>query len=621
MNWNNTVIQLKKLLKKGLIIFSFSAFLYLLLELGIRNFNIISVLSFTFKNISKMLLASLTLSVIVTIALAIINNIVLVFGGMTYTFILITISNFIKIQLRGEPIIPSDIDSLKASFDLLQMVSIKYVIILVVFTVVTLYAIVKLYKNNKTKFFNYNKIELTTRIALIIISVISLGTISNVHAQNNSFRKGMNLTGFRYYRGSTLLSFQKNSFVLGFVDNFSGPAMKELNNYSEEEIYSILDKYQENSEKRNSNKSRDSFEDISVIYVLSESLADPRVIEGTNLDESPIPYIQDPSDKYMAGKLIVPVYGGGTPNSEFELLTGLAIQNIRTNMSIAYQKILPYRDSFPSFVDDFKRHNPQSRTKAIHAYNSRLYKRRDVYGVLGFDEMYFDSDMRYTYSVDNDDRISDAALYEEALFHLKTDPNDQFLHLLSMQNHSSYTDKYNEYTFTPETGDEHLDEQLKYYLQGLHITDGETEKFLKEIDKLNRNIAVVFYGDHHPGLYGNIADPDDIFPLYTTDFFIYTNFTDENVPLVEPVSLTLLENHLYEAAGVKTNAIQQLVWELRQEISGSVRTQFLLKNNEVVEFDDLTDKQQELVTDYYLIQYDIIEGESFSQNYIREKGW
>ena len=138
---------------------------------------------------------------------------------------------------------------------------------------------------------------------------------------------------------------------------------------------------------------------------------------------------------------------------------------------------------------------------------------------------------------------------------------------------------------------------------------------------MNRKVAVVLYGDHHPGIYSSLINKTDKFSLYTTDFFIYTNFNETKIESDEPVSLTNLNNYLYDLADVKTNAIHQLIWDLRQEIIAGVDDDFLLNNNQVLKYQELSKKQQELLNDYHLIQYDIIEGNSYSQQYIKENGW
>ena len=39
------------------------------------------------------------------------------------------------------------------------------------------------------------------------------------------------------------------------------------------------------------------------------------------------------------------------------------------------------------------------------------------------------------------------------------------------------------------------------YANGASITDTETKNFLDELNKLDKPVTVVFYGDHLPGIY------------------------------------------------------------------------------------------------------------------------
>ena len=312
--------------------------------------------------------------------------------------------------------------------------------------------------------------------------------------------------GFRYYKGSTLLSYQTNSFVLGFVDNFTEQSDGKTSGVFPKTRATSAYALSSRTQKRNAHRKRDDFEDVSIVFVLSESLADPRVIEGVHLTKTPS-VVSKSMDKYAVGKLIVPVYGGGTPNSEFELLTSLSIQNLQQNMNIPYQRFIPRYNWFPSFVSEYKQ-GKNNKAIAIHSFNSKLYKRRDVFRILGFDEMYFDSDMKYTEKLDKSNYISDESAYREVLDHLVSRPDENlFIHLMTMQNHSGYSDKYHTYHFEPKTEiGEDLDQVLQYYVEGIYRTDIATKEFISALDKLDRKVMVVFYGDHHPGLYSSLMD-------------------------------------------------------------------------------------------------------------------
>ncbi len=79
---------------------------------------------------------------------------------------------------------------------------------------------------------------------------------------------------------------------------------------------------------------------------------------------------------------------------------------------------------------------------AIHPYDTSMYKRKDVYGVMGFEQFIDQETMTYTDKIENNPYISDEAAYKEVLALLENDQQPQFVHLVTMQTHMPYAGKY-----------------------------------------------------------------------------------------------------------------------------------------------------------------------------------
>nr|WP_231141098.1 sulfatase-like hydrolase/transferase [Streptococcus equi] len=60
-----------------------------------------------------------------------------------------------------------------------------------------------------------------------------------------------------------------------------------------------------------------------MIYILSESFADPARISGVQLAKDPIPEIHHIMEITTSGLMTSDGYGGGTANMEFQSLFGL----------------------------------------------------------------------------------------------------------------------------------------------------------------------------------------------------------------------------------------------------------------------------------------------------------
>lgn len=72
-----------------------------------------------------------------------------------------------------------------------------------------------------------------------------------------------------------------------------------------------------------------------------------------------------------------------------------------------------------------------------------------------------------------------------------------------MQNHTLYNDYYEEYDFDfsgaaiPEANNS----AMKTYLKGLNYSDIALDNFIAELDKIEKPITLVWYGDHFPSIY------------------------------------------------------------------------------------------------------------------------
>lgn len=99
-----------------------------------------------------------------------------------------------------------------------------------------------------------------------------------------------------------------------------------------------------------------------------------------------------------------------------------------------------------------------------------------------------------------------------------------FVNLVTMQNHFPYDQHYYDgadyYHASAKNGTS--TDQVEQFAMGVHYTDQAVAKFIKQIDRLNKPVTVVFYGDHLPGIYQNDMAKDGL-KMHETDYFIYSN--------------------------------------------------------------------------------------------------
>ena len=66
--------------------------------------------------------------------------------------------------------------------------------------------------------------------------------------------------------------------------------------------------------------------DVNIILIQLESIFDPLKLKDVKFSNDPLKNLRNLSKINESGEIIVPVLGGGTIQSEFEILTGINIK-------------------------------------------------------------------------------------------------------------------------------------------------------------------------------------------------------------------------------------------------------------------------------------------------------
>ena len=200
---------------------------------------------------------------------------------------------------------------------------------------------------------------------------------------------------------------------------------------------------------------------------------------------------------------------------------------------------------------------------------------------------------------------SDAQTYADTLAII--DPTlNQFVSVVTMQNHVPYA---------PYEGDSQIEARgegysegenaaLQSYVRQVSDTDKATAAFLDALERIDKPIALVFYGDHLPNLYPDRLEAfsEDPAVEYQTDYFIWTNEgkgvgrrLDLNSAELIPALLETTDSRVSPYCALLTQAM----WELPPELNSALRAT-----------PDLTRNQAALVEDLKLAQFDSTSGDN-----------
>lgn len=500
---------------------------------------------------------------------------------------LLSLANYLKETMRSEPLLLSDFVWLRQLGLVTTFVDSSLVWLIVLLLLVLVIAYHYLHKRLAVvPLFSWSQRFLGGLFVLI-------STVTLVYSNANSFSPLPSLAKLDKTLNINWLGLSSNarykSLTYVWTKQLTTPIMEKPSQYNRAKIEEIAQKYSRLAKSINKDRT-EAIEQQTIIYVLSESLANPNRLEGIDLSINVLANIDAIKEETTSGLMTSDGYGGGTANMEFQSLTGLPSYNFSSSVSVLYTEVVPKLKVFPAISDFYQNQNKL----VIHPENRLNYSRHLVYQQLGFDQLIFsNSDKDKLKKVTRAGlSVSDQTVYDNVLDRL--DPKvSQFFSVITMQNHVPWS------ATTPEdvvaTGQDFTAEEnanLTSYARLLAQTDEATLNFLERLRAIDKPITVVFYGDHLPSLY-----PDKVFlnqpdSKYQTDYFIWTN--QDSTKLDYP----LIRSSDFPAA---------LLAQTNAKVSPYYALLTQLLNRE-----DLTEEQlAEVETDLELLQYDLTIGKAY----------
>jgi phosphoglycerol transferase MdoB-like AlkP superfamily enzyme len=212
-----------------------------------------------------------------------------------------------------------------------------------------------------------------------------------------------------------------------------------------------------------------------IIFVLCESC-------WRSPDEKSMIFSDNKSNAAKNFRMISPVYGGGTPNAEFEVLTGLPARGLS---GILYQE---YGDRFSTqsitLASLLKEVGYES--LVMHNFDRKMWRGDIVYPRLGFKHFSAIDEMDYK---EQDGYPPDSVMYTVADKAIEKNPDGrQFLFLITMYSHGPYKNNNG-------------DNGLLDFQKRLEKAEADLEDFDKKLaTKYGSDYLMVVFADHRPSL-------------------------------------------------------------------------------------------------------------------------
>lgn len=477
-----------------------------------------------------------------------------------------------------------------------------------------------------------------TRLLLILCPALFLGVytmhVGTVGSWANVFSSAL---GDIPSMWDSVYDAQRNGPVVAFVRQLNPKVMDEPEGYSEETMREVAARYADAAAAMNETRS-EYLDESTVIFVLNESFSDPSRVPGIELNQEATPEVDAIREQTTGGLMLSSGYGGGTANLEYMSLTGMSMANFNSSLTSPYQQLVPSQRWTTSVNQMW---GDAENSLGFHPYEPSMYSRATNYRKFGFSHFYTlegDDVIAHQDKIGTSPYVSDEATYQSVLDEVSSTDTNQFISVITMQNHMPYNDWYsdNEFTVTNTDGTEPLGEdetrEIETYAKGVSLSDKATAEFLDELDAIDKPITVVFYGDHLPGIYSTAGeDQNNSLALHLTDYFIWSNKASSSQGTKNENSDYTSPNYfIAQAAGhmnAKVSPFLAFLTQMHEHVSAmeppvvnNIQGWDRIPEGQPIYLDadgnpmvesEMDAATRQLLDDYKLIQYDVTAGDGY----------
>ena len=427
-------------------------------------------------------------------------------------WVVLGIVEYMVIKERTQPFCSVDILMLKDAFSLIT-VYYTWTKIIVIFTssfLAIVLVIMMFARMKRRKRYNFPR-SLAAFVGMVLLTmmVAALGVRGEVLP-----------TKF----DSLVDAYNDYGFVTCFTFTFARQGITRPQEYSAETVAEILSDMEEPEGDELVYPvfgARDNLAHPNIVFVQLESFFDVNTIRGAEYSADPTPWFNRLCSRFPSGELYVPTIGGGTANTEFEIITGL-------NLDFFGAGEYPYNTILQSTTCESMCYNlrPYGYTStAMHNNSGSFYSRNVIYPNEGFDRfvpLEYMENVKYTPL----GWAKDEVLTKEIVTALESTESRDMVFCIAVETHGKYAE-----TYEPEEGDIEvlsLPEEIplapfQNFVNALPGSDDFLKKLTLALLRFDEPTVVVAYGDHLPAL----ELTNDLLTtgnIYASRYVIWNNF-------------------------------------------------------------------------------------------------
>lgn len=477
---------------------------------------------------------------------------------LNFVFLIFGICNHYSIAIRNSPIVPWDLYAIGTAAEALGGFTWTIPVEVIACTigcVIWWCLTIRLMKFPKQKI--RTRVQSFALSAAMITGFVLFGTIGSGNFYISAWRQ--------------VTANRKNGMALNFTINMDALFVEEPTDYSKKTASTIL------SSVPADEITEETTVQPNIIAIMDETFADLSILgdlglENTN-DVMPFVHSLSGQDNTITGQLVVPAFGGGTCNSEYEFLTSNSYAFFKGGSYPMLQYIHGKTDSLASVLSE-QGYN----TVGMHPYYGSGWNRKNAYPLMGFDTFLdiddFDEETtEYLRRYVSDNSSFDKVIETYEKNNAESD-SPLFMFNVTMQNHCGYDTTYENFPETVEFEFDSIYPYTKQYLSLIQESDRAIEQLVNYFREQEEPTIIVLFGDHMPYIEnsfynhltnGSMRTVSELeMDKHTVPFFIWANYDidEEDYDDIGRISANYLGPLTMKVADAQLNEYQEYVYSL-----------------------------------------------------------
>ncbi len=437
---------------------------------------------------------------------------VFVYALVAVIWLLIAVVNFVVLCSRKTPFTAMDIYLIRDAIKVIPLyINIFQMLLIVLCLVLVVMGLIVLWRRSEKHVSQYSnkKYYLT---ALFKIGIMFLLTYSYTAALIINGRVDTHF-------GNLAKAYKDYGVAYCFTSSIKDRGISKSKEYSQQYMDNLKHNLDETIvDTETEQKDRKP----NIIFVQLESFFDPKLVKDVVFSENPTPNFDRIRSEYSSGYLSVPCFGAGTANTEFEVQTGVNLDDFGPG-EYPYRTVMQSK-TCESAAYDLKKVGYA--THAIHNNDATFYDRYKVFSHLGYDTFtpieYMSSDYQKTPM----GWAKDKMLVPQIRKTLDSTESSDYIFTISVQGHGDYPEVMPE-GYIPSIKVENFfneDEQnqFEYYVNQVHEMDSFIGELVDMLGRRREETVLVMYGDHMP-TFSFTNDTVENGDIYQTEYFIWSN--------------------------------------------------------------------------------------------------